>query len=46
MVLLIGGQWTASQPGHVEKVTSPFDGVGARVRSGGRSVGSPKSDWT
>jgi acyl-CoA reductase-like NAD-dependent aldehyde dehydrogenase len=27
MELLIGGQWTASQSGRVEEVTSPFDGA-------------------
>jgi acyl-CoA reductase-like NAD-dependent aldehyde dehydrogenase len=29
MELLIGGQWTASQSGREEEVTSPFDGSGA-----------------
>src|SRR4051794_23969623 len=29
MELLIGGQWTASQSGRKEEVTSPFDGAGA-----------------
>src|SRR3954454_6514577 len=29
MELLIGGQWTASQSGREEEVTSPFDGAGA-----------------
>src|SRR4051794_24086362 len=31
MELLIGGQWTASQSGRVEEVTSPYDGAVAGI---------------